>query len=101
MSKNNNEIEYLEICAKCKKPSDIGSYYCSKCTKEYDKTWYYTIARRNIWPKNMISGRPIKVFGIYLFCLLKIAKDNYEWACSKSYQKKCRCNKHKNEYATN
>jgi len=27
----------------------------------------------------MVSGRPIKIFGIYLFCIMHIANKEYQW----------------------
>jgi hypothetical protein len=51
---------------------------CPFCEK-YKKTIYYTITRKNVWPKNLVSGRPIKIFGIYLFALLKLENKDYQW----------------------
>ena len=51
---------------------------CPFCEK-YNKTVYYTISRNHIWPKNLVSGRPIKLFGIYLFSILKLGTKDYQW----------------------
>lgn len=94
MNKKTNELEYLNFCYKCKKPSCKS--LCDKCIKAYDKTWYYKISRQPC-PENWMSARPIKIFGIFLFFLIKVAKDNYEWECNETYGniKECRCKKHK------
>ena len=99
MKKPNNEIEYFNSCYKCGNPSELS--LCINCIKSYNKTWYYKISNWKIdkrdhkWRKDIISARPIRLFGIYLFSLLKIANPNYEWACSESYDKgNCRCKKH-------
>lgn len=55
-------------------------WYCPQHIKKYNKTWYWAIRRHNTWPKNLVSGRPIRIFGIYLFCVLQLAKKNYKWA---------------------
>lgn len=69
----------FHLCAKptCLKQTD--NYFCDKHIKAYNKTWHYKISRFNTWPKNMISGRPIKLFGIYLFCIMHIANKDYQW----------------------
>lgn len=53
--------------------------YTKEWVKEYNKTWYWGISRSKPWPENLISGRPIRLFGIFLFFLLKLAKKNYQW----------------------
>ncbi len=64
-------------CAKCFTEIEKYKYLCIKCIKEYNKTWYYKIGYK--CPKNWISGRPIKIFGIYLFTLWRCGKKNYQY----------------------
>lgn len=45
--------------------------------KEWRKTWHYAISR-NKCPEKWVSGRPIKIFGIYLWSLWHVANDNYK-----------------------
>ena len=45
------------------------------------KNWHYKITSRSgHFPKNWIVGTPIKVFGLVIAILWKIADKNYKWA---------------------
>lgn len=66
-------------CAKASCMKEAKLYYCKEHIKAYNKTWHYKISRYHCWPKNMVSGRPIKIFGIYLFCIMRIANKDYQW----------------------
>jgi hypothetical protein len=48
--------------------------------KEYNKTWYYSFTFGGRVPvKRFVSGRPIKVLGLFIGVLWKIARPNYPW----------------------
>lgn len=55
--------------------------YTKEWVKQYNKTWYYKLGSR--WsssPPHWISGKPIRVFGIFVGVLWKVAKPEYRWA---------------------
>ncbi len=45
----------------------------------------YKIKTRNITPENWSSGRPVKLFGIYLYTIWTVAKEGYEWQCNNCF----------------
>lgn len=48
--------------------------------KRYNKTWYYSFKLgRCTSPENWISGRPVKVFGLFIGVLWRCARPNYRW----------------------
>lgn len=52
--------------------------------KNMSKLTYTTISRKT-FPKNWVSGHPVRLFGIYLWSIFKIAKPGYPWTCAKCF----------------
>ena len=50
--------------------------------KEYEKTVYtiYRLPFGNLWPKNMVSATPIRLFGKTIMIKYRMAKSNYKWS---------------------
>lgn len=47
----------------------------------------YKVKSRNIIPQNWTSGRPVKLFGIYLYTVWTVAKEGYPWNCNHCFNK--------------
>ena len=45
----------------------------------------YKVRTRNIVPENWSSGTPVRIFGMYLYTVWRVAKDGYEWQCNNCF----------------
>jgi hypothetical protein len=54
--------------------------YSKEWIKQYNKTWHYKITfRSRRLPDNFVCGSAVKLLGVRIFWIWKIANSNYKW----------------------